>query len=146
MLVIWTMSLKALSRILPSPTTSTISSHTGEVNLSVRQHAVLRIFPPSIELPFQESCIMSMLALLVSLYCYRVDCLSGSNSITLAKRLLNWHPTTSPHLCSDLWKADIDTVQEQITTTCFTINFIQNILTFLSLKKYSYMHGRHIHI
>lgn len=45
-LVIWTTSLAALSCVLPSPAARTISSHTGEVHLSARQHAVLRIFLP----------------------------------------------------------------------------------------------------
>lgn len=84
---------------------------------------------------------MCMLALLVSLYCYIVNSVSGSNSVTLAKSLLNWHATVLPHFDSDLCKAGVDTAQRQTTTTClkkhglFTINFIQNILAFLSLKR-----------
>lgn len=62
-LVIWTTSLTALSCILPSPTTRTISSHTGEVNLSAIQHAVLRIFPlhtATIQDSFWWACLLCL--------------------------------------------------------------------------------------
>lgn len=148
MLVIWTVSLRALPCILPSPTMSTINSHNwgGESECETaccsQNYPSLHRAALSRSLPNEHACFACLSTLPYSQWSLRKRL---SHSYKEAPELASHQFTT---LVLRFVESRHRQVQEQTTTIrkhwLLAINFTQNILIFPSLKRNSCKRGRHI--
>lgn len=123
MLVVCPMNIKASSSILQSPTTSTTSQmperQTSVIDGMLFLELSLRLTTASRQFLNNHAPLAGCS---IPLSCQFFLC----NSITIGKVLLNWHPTTLPHVRGYLWNAGVGTAQEQTTISCLEILAFQS--------------------